>query len=70
MILGCGTFGHCRQFRGTRGFHGVPLQSFIDALEAGTAKLRTGPVFALDDIVDAHRAMEESRAFGKIVVVT
>ncbi len=55
---------------GPEDFMSTPLQSFIDALEAGTAKLRTGPVFALDDIVDAHQAMEESSAFGKIVVVT
>ena len=55
---------------GPEDFMSTPLQSFIDALEAGTAKLRTGPVFAIDDIVEAHRAMEQSSAFGKIVVVT
>ena len=48
----------------------TPLQSFVDALEAGTAKLRTGPVFVLADIVEAHRAKEQSSAFGKVVVVT
>ncbi len=42
----------------------------MDAIEAGTAKIRTGPVFSIDDIAEAHRTMEEDRAAGKIVVVT
>jgi NADPH:quinone reductase-like Zn-dependent oxidoreductase len=32
--------------------------------------LPIGRVFALDDIVAAHRLMEENTAGGKIVVVT
>ena len=48
----------------------TPLQGFIDAIAAGTARIRTGPVFAIDDIVEAHRTMAEDRAAGKIVVVT
>ncbi len=55
---------------GADDFIDTPLQAFVDALEAGTAKIRTGPVFPIDDIVDAHRTMEEDRAAGKIVVVT
>ncbi len=55
---------------GAEDFIDTPLQAFVDALEAGTAKIRTGPVFSIDDIVDAHRTMEEDRAAGKIVVVT
>ncbi len=55
---------------GAEDFIDTPLQAFVDAIEAGTAKIRTGPVFSIDDIVDAHRTMEEDRAAGKIVVVT
>lgn len=55
---------------GAEDFIDTPLQAFVEATEAGTAKIRTGPVFSIDDIVDAHRTMEEDRAAGKIVVVT
>ena len=55
---------------GAEDFIDTPLQAFVDAIEAGTAKIRTGPVFSIDDIVEAHRTMEEDRAEGKIVVVT
>ncbi len=55
---------------GAEDFIDTPLQAFVDAIEAGTAKIRTGPVFSLDDTADAHRTMEEARAAGKIVVVT
>ena len=55
---------------GAEDFMDTPLQSFVDAIEAGTANIRTGPVFSIDDIVEAHRTMEEDRAAGKIVVVT
>ncbi len=55
---------------GAEDFIDTPLQAFVDAIEAGTANIRTGPVFSIDDIVDAHRTMEEDRAAGKIVVVT
>ena len=43
------------------------LDEHEDGLFQMTVKL--GPVFRLDDIVDAHRCMEENRAQGKIVVV-
>ena len=55
---------------GAEDFMQTPLQSFVDALEVGKAKVPAGPVFSIDEIVEAHRAMEENRAFGKIVVVT
>ena len=55
---------------GAEDFIDTPLQAFVDAIEAGTAKIHTGPVFSIDDIVEAHRTMEEDRAAGKIVVVT
>ena len=55
---------------GAEDFIATPLQAFVSAIEAGTTKIRTGPQFSIDDIVEAHRAMEEDRAVGKIVVVT
>jgi hypothetical protein len=32
--------------------------------------VQIGRVFKLDDIVEAHRCMEENKAGGKIVVLT
>jgi NADPH:quinone reductase-like Zn-dependent oxidoreductase len=55
---------------GAEDFINTPLQDFVDVIEAGTAKIRQGPVFSINDIVEAHRTMEEDRAAGKIVVVT
>ena len=55
---------------GAEDFIETPLQSFVEAVEAGQTRLRAGPVFAIDEIAEAHRAMEENRAFGKIVIVT
>jgi NADPH:quinone reductase-like Zn-dependent oxidoreductase len=55
---------------GAEDFVKTPLQAFIDELEAGRAQSRVGQVFNLDDIVKAHRCMEENRAGGKIVVLT
>ena len=54
---------------GAGDFMDTPLQAFVVTIEAGTTKLPTGPEFSLDDIVEAHRTMEEDRAAGKIVVV-
>ena len=51
-------------------FIATPLQAFVEALEAGRARLPAGPVFGLEEIVEAHRTMEENRAQGKIVIVT
>jgi NADPH:quinone reductase-like Zn-dependent oxidoreductase len=55
---------------GAEDFVKTPLQAFIDDLEAGRTQLPAGQVFNLDDIVEAHRCMEENRAGGKIVVLT
>ncbi len=55
---------------GAEDFVKTPLQAFIDELEAGRTQLRVGQVFNLDDIVEAHRCLEENRAAGKIVVLT
>ena len=37
---------------------------------AGTLKVTVGKTFSLDEIVDAHRCMDENRAGGKIVVLS
>lgn len=49
---------------------GSVLQEFLQAVSDGTATVPIGKVYALDDIVQAHADMEESRASGKLVVTT
>jgi NADPH:quinone reductase-like Zn-dependent oxidoreductase len=51
-------------------FMGTPLQSIVDQIAAGSLHVEIGKVFRLDEIVEAHRCMEESQAGGKIVVLT
>jgi NADPH:quinone reductase-like Zn-dependent oxidoreductase len=55
---------------GADDFVRTPLQDVIDAVEARKFRIPLGRTFALDDIVAAHRTMEENSAGGKIVVVT
>jgi NADPH:quinone reductase len=45
------------------------LQRFCDDVAAGRATVPAGRVFALDEIAEAHRVMEEGHAGGKLVVV-
>jgi NADPH:quinone reductase-like Zn-dependent oxidoreductase len=51
-------------------FMAMPLQRLVDQVEAGTLSIPLGPVFHIDDIVNAHRVMEQSSARGKLVVLT
>jgi NADPH:quinone reductase len=46
------------------------LQGFIDAVQAGQATVPIGHVYRLDEIVEAHAAMEAGSISGKIVVTT
>ena len=55
---------------GADDFMRTPLQDLVDQIEAGSLAPKVGRVFSLDEIVDAHRCMEENRAGGKIVVLT
>jgi len=55
---------------GAEDFMRTPLQALVDQIETGTLRPQIGQVFSLDQIVEAHRCMEESRAGGKIVVLT
>ncbi len=51
-------------------FMATPLQDFINVVESGAAKVPIGKVFTIDEIVEAHRTMEENKAGGKIVITT
>lgn len=55
---------------GVRDFAAMPLQDLVDQVARGTLPVTVGRVFEMDDIVEAHRTMEENRARGKIVVLT
>ena len=54
---------------GAEDFMATPLQEFIGEVEQGRTKAPIGRVLPIGEIVEAHRAMEENRAQGKIVVV-
>lgn len=58
---------HSDDAKGTAG--AAVLQRVIDAVEAGAYRPNVDRVFALEDIVTAHRYMENSAATGKLVVV-
>lgn len=51
-------------------FMRAPLGDMANNVANGTLRVQVGAVFSLDDIVEAHRCMEENRAGGKIVVLT
>jgi NADPH:quinone reductase-like Zn-dependent oxidoreductase len=51
-------------------FMRTPLEELVDQIAAGTLHIQIGNVFQLDEIVEAHRYMEENKAGGKIVVLT
>ena len=55
---------------GAEDFIRTPLPDLVQQIEQGTLRPRVGRVFSLDQIVEAHRCMEENRAGGKIVVLT
>ena len=55
---------------GSQDFIDTPLQTIVNEIEAGRMTSRIGRVFQLDDIVEAHRCMEDNAAGGKIVVLT
>jgi NADPH:quinone reductase-like Zn-dependent oxidoreductase len=55
---------------GSHDFIDTPLQTVVNEIEAGRMTPRIGRVFQLEDIVEAHRCMEDNAAGGKIVVLT
>jgi NADPH:quinone reductase-like Zn-dependent oxidoreductase len=48
----------------------MPFEELAQEIEVGKLKIKIGKVFKMDQIVEAHRCMDESKAEGKIVVVT
>jgi NADPH:quinone reductase-like Zn-dependent oxidoreductase len=55
---------------GVEDFMLTPLDELVAQVAGGTLRVQLGRVFKLDDIVEAHRCMEENQAGGKIVVLT
>jgi len=55
---------------GPEDFMLTPLEELVEQITASTLRVQVGRTFRLDDIVEAHRCMEENRAGGKIVVLT
>ncbi len=51
-------------------FMRTPLQALVEQIAAGELHVQVGKTFAIDEIVAAHRCMEENQAGGKIVVLT
>jgi len=51
-------------------FMKTPLNDLAGQVASGKLHVQIGRTFRLDEIVEAHRAMEENKAGGKIVVLT
>jgi NADPH:quinone reductase-like Zn-dependent oxidoreductase len=51
-------------------FMRTPLDKLAEQIAAGKLRIQVGKTFHLDEIVEAHRCMEENKAGGKIVVLT
>src|SRR5580692_11292426 len=51
-------------------FMRTPLEDLVEQIAADTLRVQIGKVFRLEEIVEAHRCMEENKAGGKIVVLT
>lgn len=48
---------------------GERLQHYVSMVERGQLEIRRGPIWSFDQLPVAHRAMDENRANGKMVVV-
>lgn len=55
---------------GSDDFIDTPLQQLVEQIEEGSLHVQVGRTFRLEEIVEAHRCMEENAAGGKIVVLT
>jgi NADPH:quinone reductase-like Zn-dependent oxidoreductase len=51
-------------------FMRTPIEDLAAQIASGTLRVQVGKVFHLDEIVEAHRCMEENKTGGKIVVLT
>jgi NADPH:quinone reductase-like Zn-dependent oxidoreductase len=54
---------------GPEDFMLTPLEELVEQIAAGRLHVQIGKTFRLDEIVEAHRCMEENKAGGKIVVL-
>ncbi|MCJ2016665.1 zinc-binding alcohol dehydrogenase family protein [Methylobacterium sp. E-065] len=54
---------------GVTDFMRTPLQELVEQVAAGSLRVQVGRTFKLDEIAEAHHAMEENSAGGKIVVL-
>ena len=45
------------------------LQRYVSLVESGDLEIHRGPVWSFEQLPDAHRAMDENRANGKMVVL-
>ena len=52
-----------------RGSYGDIFQAIVVAVQDGRYRVNLDRVFAMSEIADAHRYMEENRAAGKVVVL-
>jgi len=55
---------------GSEDFMLTPLNDLAEQVAAGRLHVQVGKTFKIEEIVEAHRCMEEDRAGGKIVVLT
>lgn len=55
---------------GAGDFLTTPLEALAQQIAGGSLRIQIGKIFRLDEIVEAHRCMEQNRAGGKIVVLT
>jgi NADPH:quinone reductase-like Zn-dependent oxidoreductase len=55
---------------GVEDFMRMPFGDLAVQIKAGTLAIQIGKVFHIDEIVEAHRCLEENKAGGKIVVLT
>ena len=55
---------------GSEDFMQTPLDELVEQIAGGSLRVQIGRVFQLDEIVEAHRCMEENKAGGKIVILT
>src|SRR6201997_287817 len=55
---------------GAEDFMLTPLDKLVEQVASGKLHVQVGKTFRLDEIVEAHRCMEENKAGGKIVVLT
>jgi hypothetical protein len=51
-------------------FMAMPLQEYVEQAEKGKLNVPLGKVFKMGDIVEAHGAMDNNTAGGKIVCLT